>query len=217
MLNMGHKPVPSLCGAVQPKEVPMAGQLDHEVTLEAQTASVVKEIAEAASLKAGRLLVIGVSTSEVAGSRIGTAGALDVAQQLLAGVESVSRAYGFDVAFQCCEHLNRALVVERAVLERLGLTEVAAVPVRTAGGSMATVAYRALEDACLTANVQAHAGIDIGETLIGMHLQPIAVPFRPGLRWIGEARVTAAFTRPPLIGGQRAVYSLEQEAGGSCD
>ncbi|WP_283653584.1 MULTISPECIES: TIGR01440 family protein [unclassified Paenibacillus] len=195
----------------------MAGQLDHEVTLEAQTASVVKEIAEAASLKAGRLLVIGVSTSEVVGSRIGTAGALDVAQQLLAGVESVSRAYGFDVAFQCCEHLNRALVVERAVLERLGLTEVAAVPVRTAGGSMATVAYRALEDACLAANVQAHAGIDIGETLIGMHLQPIAVPFRPGLRWIGEARVTAAFTRPPLIGGQRAVYSLEQEAGGSCD
>ncbi|KJD45575.1 TIGR01440 family protein [Paenibacillus terrae] len=195
----------------------MAGQLDHEVTLEAQTASVVKEIAEAASLKAGRLLVIGVSTSEVAGSGIGTAGALDVAQQLLAGVESVRRAYGFDVAFQCCEHLNRALVVERAVLERLGLTEVAAVPVRTAGGSMATVAYRALEDACLAANVQAHAGIDIGETLIGMHLRPVAVPFRPGLRWIGEARVTAAFTRPPLIGGQRAVYSLEQEGGGSCD
>ncbi|MBE0337551.1 MULTISPECIES: TIGR01440 family protein [unclassified Paenibacillus] len=195
----------------------MVGQLDHEVTLEAQTASVVKEIAEAASLKAGRLLVIGVSTSEVAGSRIGTAGALDVAQQLLAGVESVRRAYGFDVAFQCCEHLNRALVVERAVLERLGLTEVAAVPVRTAGGSMATAAYRALEDACLAANVQAHAGVDIGETLIGMHLRPIAVPFRPGLRWIGEARVTAAFTRPPLIGGQRAVYSLEQEGGGSCD
>ncbi|ALP37205.1 hypothetical protein ASL14_14460 [Paenibacillus sp. IHB B 3084] len=195
----------------------MVGQLDHEVTLEVQTASVVKEIAETASLKAGRLLVIGVSTSEVAGSRIGTAGALDVAQQLLAGVESVRRAYGFDVAFQCCEHLNRALVVERAVLERLGLTEVAAVPVRTAGGSMATAAYRALEDACLAANVQAHAGVDIGETLIGMHLRPIAVPFRPGLRWIGEARVTAAFTRPPLIGGQRAVYSLEQEGGGSCD
>ncbi|WP_342415787.1 TIGR01440 family protein [Paenibacillus sp. FSL R10-2782] len=195
----------------------MVGQMDHEATLEAQTAFVVKEIAEAASLKAGRLLVIGVSTSEVAGSRIGTAGALDVAQQLLAGVESVRRAYGFDVAFQCCEHLNRALVVDRAVLERLGLTEVAAVPVRTAGGSMAAAAYRALEDACLAANVQAHAGIDIGETLIGMHMRPVAVPFRPSLRWIGEARVTAAFTRPPLIGGQRAVYSLEQEGGGSCD
>lgn len=74
-----------------------------------------------------------------------------------------------------------------------------------------------MDDACLAANVQAHAGIDIGETLIGMHLRPIAVPFRPSLRWIGEARVTAAFTRPPLIGGQRAVYSLEQEAGGNCD
>lgn len=195
----------------------MVEQLDHEIPLEAQTTSVVREIAEAASLKAGRLLVIGVSTSEVAGSRIGTAGALDVAQQLLSGVESVRREYGFDVAFQCCEHLNRALVVERAMLERLGLMEVAAVPVRTAGGSMATVAYRSMIDACLAANVQAHAGIDIGETLIGMHLRPIAVPFRPSLRWIGEARVTAAFTRPPLIGGQRAVYSLEQEVGGNCD
>ncbi|KOS01017.1 TIGR01440 family protein [Paenibacillus polymyxa] len=195
----------------------MVGQLDHEISLEAQTTSVVREIAEAASLKAGRLLVVGVSTSEVAGSRIGTAGALDVAQQLLSGVDSVRREYGFDVAFQCCEHLNRALVVERAVLEQLGLMEVAAVPVRTAGGSMATVAYRSMSDACLAANVQAHAGIDIGETLIGMHLRPIAVPFRPSFRWIGEARVTAAFTRPPLIGGQRAVYSLEQEVGGNCD
>ncbi|MEC0183539.1 TIGR01440 family protein [Paenibacillus peoriae] len=195
----------------------MAGQLDREISLEAQTASVVRELAEAAGLKAGRLLVVGVSTSEVAGSRIGTAGALDVAQQLLAGVESVRRAYGFEVAFQCCEHLNRALVVERTVLERLGLMEVAAVPVRTAGGSMAAIAYRSLDDACLAMNVQAHAGIDIGETLIGMHLRPIAVPFRPGLRWIGEARVTAAFTRPPLIGGQRAVYTLEQEDGGNCD
>ncbi|WP_090737949.1 TIGR01440 family protein [Paenibacillus sp. Mc5Re-14] len=195
----------------------MVEQLDHEISLEAQTASVVREIAEAASLKAGRLLVIGASTSEVAGSRIGTAGALDVAQQVLSGVESVRREYGFGVAFQCCEHLNRALVVERSLLERLGLMEVAAVPVRTAGGSMATVAYRSMDDACLAANVQAHAGIDIGETLIGMHLRPIAVPFRPSLRWIGEARVTAAFTRPPLIGGQRAVYSLEQEAGGNCD
>ncbi|MCC3379428.1 TIGR01440 family protein [Paenibacillus farraposensis] len=195
----------------------MAGQLDREISLEAQTASVVRELAEEASLKAGHLLVVGVSTSEVAGSRIGTAGALDVAQQLLAGVESVRREYGFDVAFQCCEHLNRALVVERAVLERLGLMEVAAVPVRTAGGSMAAAAYRSLDDACLAAKVQAHAGIDIGETLIGMHLRPVAVPFRPGLRWIGEARVTAAFTRPPLIGGQRAVYTLEQEEGGSCD
>lgn len=111
----------------------MVEQLDHEISLEAQTASVVREIAEVASLKAGRLLVIGASTSEVAGSRIGTAGALDVAQQVLSGVESVRREYGFDVAFQCCEHLNRALVVERSLLERLGLMEVAAVPVRTAG------------------------------------------------------------------------------------
>ncbi|MOA29297.1 hypothetical protein D3C78_1503020 [compost metagenome] len=107
--------------------------------------------------------------------------------------------------------MNRALVVERDVLGRLGLTEVAAVPVPKAGGSMAAVAYTHLSEPCLAENVQAHAGIDIGETMIGMHLQRVAVPFRPTRRYVGKARVNAAWTRPKLIGGERAVYALPQK------
>lgn len=178
--------------------------------LREQVVEVLEELALAASLGQGRLVVIGVSTSEVAGVRIGTGGAEHIAAELFAGIDQVRRKFGFDVAFQCCEHLNRALVVERRVLERLGLTEVAAVPVRNAGGSMAAVAYRQLSEPCLAESLEAHAGIDIGETLIGMHLRRVAVPFRPARRYVGKARVTAAWTRPKLIGGERAVYTLPQ-------
>lgn len=177
--------------------------------LRANTVAILRELAAAADLKPGRLLVIGASTSEVAGRRIGTSGALEVAEQLLAGVREVQQEYGFDAVFQCCEHLNRALVLERAVLEGLGLKEVGAVPVPKAGGSMAAAAFRSMKEPCLAETVEAHAGLDIGETLIGMHLRRVAVPFRPSLRYIGKARVNAAFTRPPLIGGERAVYRLE--------
>lgn len=188
-------------------------KMEMAADLRSNTAAVLKELVAAAELKPGKLLVIGASTSEVAGQRIGTSGALEVAEQLLAGVREVQQEYGFDVAFQCCEHLNRALVLERAVLERLGLREVAAVPVPKAGGSMAAAGFRSLKEPCLAETIEAHAGLDIGETLIGMHLRRVAVPFRPSLRYIGEARVNAAFTRPPLIGGERAVYRLEQEEG----
>lgn len=177
-------------------------------TIRTQVAAVAEEVAAAANLGPGKLLVVGASTSEVAGKRIGTGGAEDIASELWAGIEQVRAKYDFDVAFQCCEHLNRALVVERTVLERLSLTEVAAVPVPKAGGSMAAAAYRRLSAPCLAEMLEAHAGIDIGETLIGMHLRRVAVPFRPSLRKIGQARVTAATTRPKLIGGERAVYAL---------
>ena len=179
--------------------------------LQAQTAAVVRELAAAAGLGPGRILVIGASTSEIAGRRIGTGGALETALQVQAGIAEVQAEYGFHTAYQCCEHLNRALVVERELLESLGLVEVAAVPVPRAGGSMASAAYRSFRDPCLAEEIAAHAGIDIGETLIGMHLRRVAVPFRPSIRYIGQARVTAAYTRPKLIGGERAVYRLEQE------
>lgn len=179
--------------------------------LQAQTAAVVRELAAAAGLGPGRILVIGASTSEIAGRRIGTGGALETALQVQAGIAEVQAEHGFYTAFQCCEHLNRALVVERELLESLGLVEVAAVPVPRAGGSMASAAYRSFRDPCLAEEIAAHAGIDIGETLIGMHLRRVAVPFRPSIRYIGQARVTAAYTRPKLIGGERAVYRLEQE------
>lgn len=175
-------------------------------------AQIVKELAEARAIGAGSLIVIGCSTSEVAGNRIGTAGTMEVANALYAGIEEVRRVYGFDVAYQCCEHLNRALVVERRVQRSRGLEEVAAVPVRRAGGSMAAYAYRQLNEPCLVETIQADGGVDIGDTLIGMHLRRVAVPFRPSIRTIGAAHVTAAFTRPKLIGGERAVYRLDREA-----
>ncbi|WP_172196344.1 TIGR01440 family protein [Saccharibacillus qingshengii] len=181
-------------------------------TIREQAELAVRELAQTAGLKPGRILVVGTSTSEVAGRHIGTSGALDVAQSLLEGIGAVQAEFGFDVAYQCCEHLNRALVLERPVLERLNLREVSAVPVPKAGGSMASAAYRAMAEPALAETIEAHAGIDIGETLIGMHLRRVAVPLRLSVRQIGEARVNAALTRPPLIGGERAMYRIPEEA-----
>lgn len=193
-------------------------QGSEQVPLAKQVAEVLEELAQKASLGPGQLVVIGASTSEVAGQHIGTAGAEEIAAELYEGISLVSARYGFDLAFQCCEHLNRALVIERRILEQWRLTEVSAVPIRKAGGSMAATAYRQLNEPCLAETIEAHAGIDIGETLIGMHLRRVAVPFRPNRRWVGQARVTAAWTRAKLIGGERAVYSLPQSEGsGHCD
>lgn len=189
-----------------------------ELSLTEATAVVLRELAEVGKIGPRKIVVVGVSTSEVAGARIGTGGALEVAEQLLAGVCSVADKLGFYPVFQCCEHLNRALVMERSLLESLGLNEVSAVPIPGAGGSMAAAAYRSMKDPVLAETVEAHAGIDIGETLIGMHLRRVAVPFRPSLRYIGAARVNAAWTRPPLIGGERAVYRTPEQSGAQlCD
>ncbi|SEU13490.1 TIGR01440 family protein [Paenibacillus sp. NFR01] len=191
----------------------------NEITkLAEQTAAIVRELADAAKLGPGKVLVVGASTSEVAGVHIGKGGALEVAEQLLAGIREVAEERGFHPVFQCCEHLNRSLVMERSLLEALGLTEVSAVPIPGAGGSMATAAYRSMADPVLAETVAAHAGIDIGETLIGMHLRRVAVPFRPSQRYVGQARVNAAYSRPPLVGGERAVYRAPETSGsGSCD
>ena len=191
----------------------MSGGSPLEVSLGEQVSQILHELVEAAGLGPGKVLVVGTSTSEVAGKRIGTSGALGVAEELLQAIGEVRAKFGFDTVFQCCEHLNRALVMERSVLERLRLTEVAAVPVPKAGGSMAAAAYRSIKEPCLAEAIEAHAGIDIGETMIGMHLRRVAVPFRPTLRYVGHARVNAAYTRPKLIGGERAVYRLDEEAG----
>lgn len=157
------------------------------------------------------VLVFGVSTSEVAGQRIGSHGSDEIAAALFAGIKEVQAEAGFHLAFQCCEHLNRALVVERETMERFGWTEVTVVPVRHAGGAMASYAFRHMKDAVMVETIKADAGVDIGNTLIGMHLKPVAVPVRPTQRTIGQAHVTMAKTRPKLIGGARAVYILEDE------
>jgi uncharacterized protein (TIGR01440 family) len=180
--------------------------------------TVLRELVQAGKLGPGHIVVIGASTSEVLGERIGTSGSAQVAEAIFRAVDKVRKEAGFSPAFQCCEHLNRALVVERQLLGRYPeLEEVSVIPVRKAGGSMAAYAFRHLQDACVVESVKAHAGIDIGDTLIGMHLRPVAVPVRPSVRTIGQAHVTMAVTRPKLIGGARAVYTAEQAAEADCE
>ena len=186
--------------------------LDAQNTIAEQVEQVVSELAQAAALRPGHIVVFGVSTSEVQGARIGTSGTVSVAEQIYEGVERVRSRVGFHAVWQCCEHLNRAVVVDRGLAEARGWTEGAAVPVPKAGGSMAAYAYRKEADPCLVEAVQAHAGVDIGETMIGMHLRHVAVPVRPTIRWIGQARVAMATTRPKLIGGARAVYTMDSSA-----
>lgn len=153
-----------------------------------------------------RLLVVGCSSSEIAGAQIGHMSSPQIGEAVVQGVLQACSATGCDVAFQCCEHLNRALIIERSAAERLGLDSVWVVPAPKAGGSLATAAWRAMERPCAVEHVRADAGLDIGETLIGMHLKDVAVPVRLSCRMIGEARVTAARCRPRLIGGERAHY-----------
>ncbi|MBH5320549.1 TIGR01440 family protein [Paenibacillus sp. GSMTC-2017] len=176
-----------------------------------QVQTIVRELAEAGKLSSGQLLVIGASTSEVIGHRIGTAGAVEAAAAIFAGVESVRRDIPFIPVFQCCEHLNRALVIEQSAALQLGLELVHAIPVPKAGGSMAAYAYGRFVEPCLVESIEAHAGIDIGDTFIGMHLKRVAVPIRPSTQTIGSAHVTMAITRPKLIGGVRAVYDEESK------
>lgn len=151
-------------------------------------------------------LVIGCSTSEVVGERIGTAGTLEVAEAIFHTVNQFSKEHNIAIAFQCCEHLNRALVVEASTMERFGYEEVSVMPIRAAGGALATCAYQNLNKAVLVEHICADAGIDIGDTFIGMHLKHVAVPVRSITKNIGKAHLTMAVSRPKLIGGVRAVY-----------
>lgn len=176
--------------------------------VERQVAVAAAELLEAAQLRAGQVLVVGCSTSEVAGERIGTAGSEAVARAVLEPLWQVTQAHGIYLACQCCEHLNRALVVPAEAAERYGWEPVTVVPVPKAGGAFAARAMRHMPGAAVVEEIQAHAGLDIGSTLIGMHLRRVAVPVRLSLNMIGHARLTAARTRPKLIGGERAVYRL---------
>ncbi|MFM9330732.1 TIGR01440 family protein [Paenibacillus mesotrionivorans] len=181
--------------------------------------TVLLELAQAGGLRRGQLLVIGTSTSEVLGYRIGTQGTERVAREIFEGVRRAREQTGFYPVFQCCEHLNRALVMEREALALYPLLEpVSVVPVPKAGGSMAAYAYRTFKDPVVVEAVRAHAGLDIGGTLIGMHLRPVAVPVRPSVRMLGHAHLQMAYTRPKLIGGERAVYSaVTRQEDGNCD
>ena len=177
--------------------------------------AVVEEWLESGYLNKTDLFVIGCSTSEIAGKKIGTSGSEGLAEAVYGALKKLREQEGIHLAFQCCEHLNRSLVVEREVMKQFQLTEVSAVPVPEAGGSMASYAFKSMQEPVLAEHIQADAGIDIGETMIGMHLKHVAVPVRLKKNWIGNARLTAARTRPKLIGGQRARYK-ETIANNSC-
>ncbi len=175
-----------------------------EITVQAVLATT--ELLDAAKLEAGDLFVVGCSSSEVLGGRIGKASSLEAAQAVFAGIYPILKERGIFLAAQCCEHLNRALIIERSCAERYGYEPVSVRPQPKAGGSFATAAWDTFDHPTAVEHIRAHAGLDIGGTLIGMHLRDVAVPVRLSLDHIGQAILLCARTRPKFIGGSRAVY-----------
>ncbi len=175
--------------------------------LTAQARKATEELLEAAHLETGDVFVVGCSSSEIRGGRIGHDSSMEVAAAVLAGVLPPLQEQGVYLAAQCCEHLNRSIVIEREAAKKYGCQIVAAIPQPHAGGSWATNCWRTFKDPVLVEEVKAAAGMDIGGTLIGMHLRRVAVPVRLSMDHIGEAILLCARTRPPFIGGSRAVYS----------
>lgn len=169
--------------------------------------ALVEELIEGANIKKGQILVIGCSSSEMIGNKIGKGSSYDAAKILFDAIYPVIEEKGIYLAAQCCEHLNRALIIERECAEKYGYEIVSVLPQPKAGGSFATVTYENMKDPCAVEHIKAHAGIDIGDTLIGMHLRDVAVPIRLSVKRLGEANVVCAYTRPKFIGGSRAVYS----------
>ena len=171
-----------------------------------QAAAAVEDLWAVAGLQAGDLLVIGCSSSEILGEKIGTASSMDAAGAVLDGVLPILKEKGVFLAAQCCEHLNRAIIVEREAARAYGLEEVNVLPQPKAGGSFATTAWQRMRNPVAVEAVRAQAGLDIGGTLIGMHLKAVAVPVRLSVKTIGQASLMSARTRPKFIGGSRAQY-----------
>ena len=174
--------------------------------IRANTRLAIEGLLEAAKLEAGQIVVVGCSTSEVAGQPIGTAGSMEIAEAILEQILPLLNQHRIYLAIQCCEHLNRALVVEKELAEKYCLEEVSAIPHQKAGGALPTMAYGKLQNPILVEAIRAHAGMDIGDTFIGMHLRPVVVPVRLAIKNIGNAHLSLARTRPKLIGGERAKY-----------
>ena len=170
-----------------------------------QCENAVKELIEIAKLKKGDILVVGCSTSEVVGGKIGTNSDPNTAELIFEGIYNTLKDKGIYLAVQCCEHLNRAIVTERAAVPFADAVNV--IPQKKAGGSLATVAYRSFNEPVVIEEIKADAGMDIGDTFIGMHLKNVAVPVRLSTKQIGEAHLTCARVRPKFIGGIRAVYN----------
>ena len=178
--------------------------MHEQITEQART--VITELLDQAKLKPGQLLVIGCSSSEMVGQRIGKGSSMEAAEAAFAGIYPVLQQKGIQLAVQCCEHLNRSLIVEREVAEARGFEIVNVIPQPHAGGSFAVTAWKNFRDPVAVETIVADAGLDIGGTLIGMHLRRVAVPVRVSLKQIGEANILCARTRPKYVGGPRAGY-----------
>lgn len=174
--------------------------------LEIQAKQAITELFSTGKVKPGSVVVIGCSTSEIAGAHIGKGSVPEIADSIVGVLMEVIAENGCFMAAQCCEHLNRALVVEASTAEKFGFEEVCVRPRPKAGGSFATAVYESMEHPVVVEHVKARAGLDIGNTMIGMHMCDVAVPLRLEHNRIGEASVNAAFSRPKLIGGVRAEY-----------
>ena len=175
-----------------------------KITAEAEKA--ISEILDATDLRAGQIFVVGCSSSEVAGERIGKASVVKIAEAVFEGIYPILKEKGIYLAAQCCEHLNRAIIVESECAEKYMLDAVSVVPKPKAGGSFAATAHKRFTSPVAVEHIRAHAGIDIGGTLIGMQLREVAVPLRIATQKIGEANILCAYTRPKYIGGPRAEY-----------
>ena len=176
-------------------------------TIKEQARQAMTELVAAAKLRPGDIVVVGCSSSEVGGEKIGTASSVETAEALFDGLYPILQEKGLYLAAQCCEHLNRAIILEREAAERERIPIVNVVPQPKAGGSFATAAYRNFKDPVAVEHIRAQAGLDIGGTLIGMHMAEVAVPVRLSLKKIGEANLLCARVRPKFIGGERAHYN----------
>lgn len=174
-----------------------------------QAYTATKELLEIAKPTPGQILVVGCSTSEVGGAGIGTYSSPELAEAVFEGIYKATEEAEIYLAAQCCEHLNRAIILEEIAAERYGYEPVNVMPQPKAGGSFATVAYKAFHCPVAVEHIKAHVGMDIGDTLIGMHLKDVAVPVRIATKQIGEAHLVCARTRAKFIGGERAVYNKE--------
>lgn len=175
-----------------------------QIVKEARTA--IEELFEVAALEKGDIVVIGCSTSEIMGQKVGTFSTLDVGRALVDTLYPFIKEKGLYMAAQCCEHLNRSVIIEKSAVREWGLERVNVKPQLHAGGAFAMSLWDTLEDPVAVEKVQAAAGLDIGGVLIGMQLRPVAVPVRTSVNTIGKARLTAARTRPKFVGGERAIY-----------
>lgn len=181
--------------------------------IEKDASAVIAEVAEKAKLQKGQLFIIGCSSSETIGEHMGTASSKDAAERIFKVISKELGMRGVNIAVQCCEHLNRAVVIERETALKYGFEEVNVVPQPHAGGAFAVEAYSSFKDPIVVESIEAKAdaGIDIGGVMIGMHIHPVVVPLRLEHKNIGKAIVVGARRRPKYVGGVRAVYkdSLE--------